>query len=79
MVHALLALVCVFWPSGNRLTAVAGWLSASGGLIFAGALAMIGLLDIRAMGAVAPIGGLLMISAWLVMMLAVLRSPSLND
>jgi uncharacterized membrane protein YgdD (TMEM256/DUF423 family) len=44
-----------------------------------GALAMIGLLDIRAMGAVAPIGGLLMISAWLVIMLAVLRSPSLND
>jgi len=79
MVHALLALVCALWPSGSRFTGAAGWLSASGGLIFAGALATIGLLDISAMGAVAPIGGVLMISAWLVIVLAVLRSPSLND
>ena len=79
MVHALLALVCALWPSRDRMSALAGWLAASGGLIFAGALASIGLLDIRAMGAVAPVGGLLMIGAWLVIILAVLRAPSLND
>lgn len=79
MVHALLALVCALWPSRDRMIALAGWLAASGGLVFAGALGSIGLLNIRAMGAVAPVGGLLMIGAWLVIVLAVLRSPSLND
>lgn len=79
MVHALLALVCALWPVRNRLIALAGWLAASGGLVFAGALATIGLLDIRAMGAIAPVGGLLMIAAWLVIVLAVVRSPSVND
>lgn len=73
MVHALLALVCALWPSGSRLTGLAGWLAASGGLVFAGSLATIGLLNIPAMGAVAPIGGLLMIAAWGVIVLAVLR------
>ena len=79
MVHALLALICAIWSAEGRLTGLAGWLAASGGVVFAGALATIGLLDIRAMGAVAPIGGLMMIAAWLVIVLAVLRSPSLND
>jgi len=79
MVHALLALVCALWPSGSRLTGLAGWLAATGGLVFAGALATISLLGIRAMGAVAPVGGVLMIAAWGVIIVAVLRPTSLND
>jgi len=73
LVHALLALFCALWPARGRLTAVAGWLAAAGGLIFALALSSIGLLGLTGMGAVAPIGGVLMILAWLLLAFAALR------
>ncbi len=76
LAHALLALICAFWPARPRLVAVGGWLAAGGGLIFALALSSIGLLGLRVMGAIAPIGGLLMIAAWLLLFVAAFRSPS---
>ncbi len=79
MVHALLALVCATWPNRNRLVGLAGWLAAAGGLIFSLALAAIGLLSLPAMGAVAPIGGLLMIAGWLLLAFAAIRSRTVND
>lgn len=78
IVHAVLALICAGWPARDRLTAAAGWLASAGGLIFAIALAFVGLLNLPVMGAVAPIGGLLMIAGWLFFALAVLRSRSIN-
>jgi uncharacterized membrane protein YgdD (TMEM256/DUF423 family) len=74
MVHAVLALVCAVWPARDRLVATAGWLAAAGGLVFSLALSAIALLSLSAMGAVAPIGGLLMISAWLLTGFAALRT-----
>jgi uncharacterized membrane protein YgdD (TMEM256/DUF423 family) len=65
LVHAVVALVCAVWPGRSRLIGVAGWLAAAGGLVFALALSAIALLSLPAMGAVAPVGGLLMIAAWL--------------
>ena len=50
-----------------RLAVIAGWLASVGGLIFCLALAFLGLLSLPAMGAVAPIGGVLMIAAWLLL------------
>lgn len=76
LAHALLALICALWPARQRLVTVGGWLAAAGGLIFALALSSIGLLGLRVMGAVAPIGGLLMIAAWLLLFVAAFRSPS---
>lgn len=76
MVHALLALVCVLWPDRDRLIVIAGWLAASGGLIFSLALSAIALLSLKAMGAIAPVGGLLMIVAWLLLAIGVLRRSS---
>lgn len=76
MVHAVVALVCAAWPVRDRLVAVAGWLAAAGGLIFSLALSAIALLSLSAMGAVAPIGGLLMISAWLLIGFAALRTQN---
>ena len=76
MVHALLALVCVLWPTRDRLIVVTGWLAAAGGLIFSLALSAIALLSLKAMGAVAPIGGLLMILAWLLLAVCALRAQS---
>ena len=74
LTHALLALVCAVWPGRNRLVVLAGWLAAVGGLVFALALSAIALLSLPVTGAVAPIGGLLMIAAWLLIALAALRT-----
>ena len=74
LAHALLALICAVWPGRNRLIVLAGWLAAAGGLVFALALSAIALLSLPVTGAVAPIGGLLMIAAWLLIALAALRT-----
>ncbi|WP_292065067.1 DUF423 domain-containing protein [Brevundimonas sp. UBA7664] len=76
MVHAVLALVCALWPGRDRLIVVAGWLAAGGGLVFCLALSAIALLSLPSMGAVAPVGGVLMIAAWLLILFAALRSQS---
>ncbi len=76
MVHAVLALACVLWPARDRLILVAGWMAAGGGLIFSLALSAIALLSLKAMGAVAPIGGLLMILAWILLAVRAMSAPS---
>jgi uncharacterized membrane protein YgdD (TMEM256/DUF423 family) len=76
LAHAVLALVCAVWPARGRLIAAAGWLAAAGGLVFALALSAVALLSLRAMGAVAPVGGLLMIAAWLLFAYAALRTQT---
>lgn len=74
MVHALLAVVCAVWPRRDRLVVLAGWLAAVGGLVFCLALSAIALLSLTAMGAIAPIGGGLMVMAWVLLLIAALRS-----
>ena len=76
IVHAVLALVCAVWPNRSGLIGVAGWLASVGGLVFALALWLIALLSLPAMGAVAPIGGVLMIAAWLLLAFAAFRSQA---
>ncbi len=76
MVHAVVALVCAIWPGRERLVVLAGWLASVGGLVFCLALSAIALLSLTAMGAIAPIGGVLMIAAWLLLLIAALRSQS---
>jgi len=78
LAHALLGLACALWPAAPRLAHLGGWLAAVGGLIFSLALSLIGLASLPAMGAVAPVGGVLMIAGWLVVAFAAVRSPSVN-
>jgi len=78
LTHALLALICSIIPAGGKLPAFAGWLGSIGGLIFCLALAFLGLLSLPALGAVAPIGGVLMIAGWVVLAFAAFRSQSVN-
>lgn len=73
LAHAVFAFACALWTGGGRLSRVAGWLGASGGLVFSLALAFLALLSLPAMGAVAPIGGVLMISGWLCLAFAAMR------
>jgi uncharacterized membrane protein YgdD (TMEM256/DUF423 family) len=74
LVHAVVALVCAVWPARDRMIVIAGWLASVGGLVFALALSAVALLCLSAMGAVAPIGGVLMIAAWLLIGFAALRT-----
>lgn len=67
MVHALMAAVLAIWPAASRAGRVAGWLAASGGLIFCTTLLLIAVAGMRYMGAVTPVGGTLMIIGWLVL------------
>jgi len=74
LVHAVVALVCAVWPARDRMIVIAGWLASVGGLVFALALSAVALLSLSAMGAVAPVGGVLMIAAWLLIGFAALRT-----
>ncbi len=65
LAHAVFALACALWSDGGRFARLAGWFGAAGGLVFCLALSFIALLSLPAMGAVAPIGGVLMIAGWL--------------
>lgn len=60
LIHAAAALAAL------QLDArVPGWLFLSGGLVFAGSLYLMALGGPRVLGAVTPIGGVLMIAGWL--------------
>jgi uncharacterized membrane protein YgdD (TMEM256/DUF423 family) len=76
MIHALLALACALWPARGRSVVLAGCLAAAGGLVFSIALATIGLAGMNSMGAIAPVGGVMMIGAWLLLAFAALRSST---
>lgn len=76
MVHALLAIVCAVWPGKDRWVGLAGWLAAIGGLVFCLALSVVAMLNLTVMGAVAPMGGILMIAAWLLLLFSALRTRS---
>lgn len=78
LTHALLAVACALWPGYPRLVHIAGWLASVGGLIFSLSLAFLGFLSLPALGMVTPIGGVLMIAAWLLLVLAALRTNSSN-
>lgn len=73
MVHALLALFAAAW-AGTPPVRWAGWLAVIGGAVFAASLALVGMAGLRAMGAVAPVGGLLMILSWLLFAWGVVRT-----
>ena len=73
MVHAVLAVACALWIGGGRLARIAGWLASAGGLVFSLALSMIALMSLPAMGMVAPVGGVLMIAGWVVLLFAAPR------
>ena len=72
MYHAL-ALLAVAWVItmitaqgvNPMLISVAGWLIFVGTLIFSGSLYVLSIFDLRVMGAVAPVGGLLMVAGWI--------------
>jgi len=70
LIHALAALVAV--QLGAR---GAGWLFVSGGAIFGISLYLMAIGLPRWLGAITPIGGVLLIAGWLWLAWVVLRTP----
>ncbi|WP_174301341.1 DUF423 domain-containing protein [Caulobacter sp. S45] len=68
LVHAAAALGCFsLLRVMARQAGIAGWLFGVGGLVFGGSLYLLALSEVKLWGAVTPIGGLLMIAGWAVL------------
>ena len=71
--HTLaLLLVALLMHSGLQSSAlkVSAWLFTAGILVFSGSLYALALSDIRVLGAITPIGGLMFLGGWLCLALA---------
>lgn len=65
--HALALLACgllTLHVPGSRLIRAAAWCFALGSLVFSGSLFLLVLSGVRALGAITPFGGFLLICGW---------------
>ena len=53
----------------------AGWLMFLGIVFFSGSLYILALTEIRILGAITPIGGVLFIAGWLMLVIAAFKLP----
>lgn len=73
MVHAVAALACLSLVAGAPSAAgAAGWLFGLGALLFSGSLYVMAMTGVRALGAVTPIGGALLLLGWAAVIWAIL-------
>jgi uncharacterized membrane protein YgdD (TMEM256/DUF423 family) len=76
MYHAF-ALLAVAWAASQTQSGLipwSGWCFVAGTLIFSGSLYALTLTGVKIWGAVTPIGGLFLLSGWLILILAVLKT-----
>lgn len=64
--HAAAVFACftVLRAGGGRPARVAAWLFLAGALFFSGSLYLLAATGVRAWGAVAPVGGMLLMAGW---------------
>lgn len=77
MYHAL-GLLGVAWladRAGHPLVVRGGWLLVAGTAVFSGTLYLLVLTDTRWLGAVTPVGGVLQLAGWLLVLVGTLRKP----
>lgn len=68
LIHALAVFACfALWRLGASSAQWAAWLFLAGGLVFAGTLYLMALGGPRILGAVTPVGGVMMIAGWAVL------------
>lgn len=81
LIHAL-AILAAAWMTrltGSSLARWAGILLTAGTLIFSGSLYVLSIFDIGFMGAIAPVGGTLLVAGWACMALDAWRAGSRLD
>jgi len=72
LVHAL-ALLAVAWAIARwpgRAAVASGWCFVAGTVIFSGSLYLLALTGVRSLGAITPVGGVLLLAGWLLLALA---------
>ncbi len=71
MYHSLglILIALVYQHQQNRLVKTAGWLMLSGITIFSGSLYILTLTGTRWLGAITPVGGILLLLSWLLLVL----------
>lgn len=75
----LTGLLLQHWPE-RRAFRRAGWLLLAGTLVFSGSLFLLVLTDMGALGAITPIGGLMLAGGWLLLAVGALRpDPQHSD
>jgi uncharacterized membrane protein YgdD (TMEM256/DUF423 family) len=76
MYHALALLaaawVASLWPGGA--VQAAGWLFATGTIVFSGSLYLLSVTGVQWLGAVTPLGGLALLGGWLALAWAVVQA-----
>lgn len=76
MYHAV-ALLTIAWAASRwpgTLTTASGWLMVAGTVLFSGSLYVMALTNIRALGAITPLGGVCFIAGWLCLAVAAARA-----
>ena len=77
MYHGLALLAVAFsietWPAGAKLFITGGWFFVVGVLLFSGSLYTLVLTGIKQLGAITPIGGVLFVIGWILMILGLIR------
>jgi uncharacterized membrane protein YgdD (TMEM256/DUF423 family) len=71
LIHAvaLLAVAALMTQLSSGAVRASGWLFISGSLIFSGSLYALALSGVRILGAVTPVGGLLLLAGWIALAL----------
>ena len=69
----LIGIIAMHFP-GSVWLKWSGWVMLTGIVLFSGSLYMLALTNLRWLGAITPIGGLAFIIAWLVLIVAILKS-----
>ena len=74
LAHAVAGVACfAVLPRLPRPAGAAGWLFGAGALVFGGSLHLMALTGARALGAVTPLGGLLLLGGWGVLIWGAVR------
>jgi len=75
LAHALLIVALGVWARSypGRLPRAAAWCAAAGIVLFSGSLYAMALTGVRALGAVTPLGGVALLAAWALVLLAAWR------
>ncbi|MCS3902855.1 uncharacterized membrane protein YgdD (TMEM256/DUF423 family) [Methylohalomonas lacus] len=69
----LIGVLALHWPASGLLR-TSGGVMLAGMIIFSGSLYLLTLTGIRWLGAITPLGGSLLIAAWVLLCVAILRS-----
>jgi uncharacterized membrane protein YgdD (TMEM256/DUF423 family) len=79
--HALalfaVAWACARWP--GKAAPAAGWCFVLGTLLFSGSLYALALSGVRSLGAITPVGGVLLIAGWVALVVAAWRGGGTSE